>query len=74
MPLVWLGRRQGHPLKDRDCGPELMAAFCQTTGSRYRHFFYGGAPGVAADVAQILSWRYGLHVAGSCSPPFRPMA
>jgi len=73
MPLVWLGRRQGHSLKHRVTGPELMAAFCQTTGSRYRHIFYGGAAGLAADLARILSQRHGLRVVGTCSPPFRTL-
>jgi N-acetylglucosaminyldiphosphoundecaprenol N-acetyl-beta-D-mannosaminyltransferase len=73
MPVVWLGRRQGHSLKSRVCGPDLMEAFCQATGPRYRHFFYGGAPGVPADLATILSRRYGVRVVGTCSPPFRPL-
>jgi N-acetylglucosaminyldiphosphoundecaprenol N-acetyl-beta-D-mannosaminyltransferase len=73
MPMVWLGRRQRHSLRRRVCGPDLMEAFCQATGPRYRHFFYGGAPGVAADLAKILSERYGLRVAGYCSPPFRAL-
>jgi N-acetylglucosaminyldiphosphoundecaprenol N-acetyl-beta-D-mannosaminyltransferase len=73
MPLVWLSRRQGHPLKRRVCGPELMEAFCQTTGPRYRHFLYGGAPGVCYDLAQVLSQRYGLRVVGIYSPPYRTL-
>src|SRR6201993_1787461 len=48
MPLVWLGRRHGFILPRRVYGPELMLCFWQQTGSEnYRHFFYGGAPGVA---------------------------
>src|ERR1700746_205630 len=39
MPLVWLGRRNGHALKRRVYGPELMETFCRETGSTYRHFF-----------------------------------
>jgi N-acetylglucosaminyldiphosphoundecaprenol N-acetyl-beta-D-mannosaminyltransferase len=74
MPLVWLGRHYGHPLQRRVYGPELMQKFCSTTGSKYRHFFYGGMPGVAALIGRILQRRYGINVAGSHSPPFRPLS
>lgn len=73
MPLVWLGRQHGYPLKRRVYGPELMETLCRVTGSRYRHFFYGGAPGVPERLAAVLQERYGIRVAGSFSPPFRPM-
>ena len=73
-PLVWLARRKGFPLRRRVYGPELLERFCAATASQgYRHFFYGGAPGVAAQLAAILSARFpGIHIAGSFSPPFRP--
>ncbi|HEV2386557.1 MAG TPA: WecB/TagA/CpsF family glycosyltransferase [Candidatus Acidoferrales bacterium] len=73
MPLVWLGRLRGEKLRRRVYGPELMEAFCEQTASKgYRHFFYGGAPGVPERVADRLSRRFpGLVVVGICSPPFR---
>jgi N-acetylglucosaminyldiphosphoundecaprenol N-acetyl-beta-D-mannosaminyltransferase len=73
MPLVWLGRWQRHPLKRRVYGPELMETFCRETGGAYRHFFYGGAPGTAQRLADLLQQRYGIVVAGTYSPPFRPL-
>jgi N-acetylglucosaminyldiphosphoundecaprenol N-acetyl-beta-D-mannosaminyltransferase len=73
MPLVWLGRLRRHPIKRRVYGPELMETFCSQTGSRYRHFFYGGAPGVAGDLAQSLEKRFGITVSGTYTPPFRPL-
>src|SRR5271155_2383623 len=73
MPLVWLGRRHGHRLRRRVAGSELMMEFCEKTGSRYRHFFYGGAPGVAEDLAGILHRRYQIITAGTYVPPFRPL-
>ncbi len=74
MALVWLGRLRGHRLKRRVYGPELMLAFCEETASkRYRHFFYGGAPGVAEELAETFRRKFpGLVVAGTYSPPFRP--
>jgi len=75
MPLVWLGRRQGHPLRRRVYGPDLLLAFCEDgAGQGYRHFFYGGEPGVAERLAESLKTRFpGLNVVGTCSPPFRPL-
>lgn len=75
-PLVWLGRGKGFPaLRRRVYGPELMDTFCaQTAAKRYRHFFYGGAPGVAEDLAARFVLRHrGLEVAGTYCPPFREL-
>src|SRR5215472_7947069 len=74
MPLVWLGRHHGHPLERRVYGPELMQTFCGATGSKYRHFFYGGMPGVAALIGKVLESKYGINVVGDYSPPFRPLS
>ncbi|MBV9343254.1 MAG: WecB/TagA/CpsF family glycosyltransferase [Acidobacteria bacterium] len=71
MPLVWLGRMHGlRSLLRRVYGPELMETFCRQTGAKYRHFFYGGAPGVADQLAKLEHERYGIQVAGTYSPPF----
>lgn len=74
MPLVWLGRKQGHRLKRRVYGPELMQTFCSFTGSKYRHFFYGGAPGVAESLAKAMQTAYCIKVAGTFSPPYRKLS
>jgi N-acetylglucosaminyldiphosphoundecaprenol N-acetyl-beta-D-mannosaminyltransferase len=74
MPLVWLGLLHGHRDVSRVYGPDLMLALCdrsQATGTR--HFFYGGAPGVADLLVRRLKARYpDLAVAGTHSPPYRP--
>jgi N-acetylglucosaminyldiphosphoundecaprenol N-acetyl-beta-D-mannosaminyltransferase len=74
-PLAWLGRRKGFPVRRRVYGPELIERFCGVTAAKnYRHFFYGGGPGVAADLACRFAEHFpGLQVAGSCCPPFRPL-
>lgn len=76
MPLVWLARRQGHDLPRRVYGPDLMLDFCKETQAQgYRHFFYGGEPGVADQLAESLKGRFpGLQVAGTYCPPFRPLS
>lgn len=72
-PLVWLGRRAGYSMKRRVYGPELMETVCRETGAKYKHFFYGGAPGVAEHLAEILHQRYAIQIAGTYSPPFRSL-
>ena len=75
-PLVILGRSKGFPLKRRVYGPELMESFCSETAAKsYRHFFYGGAPGVASELAERFARRFPqFHVAGVYSPPFRKLS
>jgi N-acetylglucosaminyldiphosphoundecaprenol N-acetyl-beta-D-mannosaminyltransferase len=73
MPLVWLGRWHGYGLKRRVYGPELMETFCAKTGTKYRHFFYGGAPGVAESLARAEQERHGIRIAGTYCPPFRAL-
>jgi len=60
-------------MRRRVYGPELMDTFCRTTGKRYRHFFYGGAPNVPELLANKMRQRYGIQVAGTYSPPFRKL-
>jgi N-acetylglucosaminyldiphosphoundecaprenol N-acetyl-beta-D-mannosaminyltransferase len=76
MPLVWLGRRYGFVLPRRVYGPELMLRFWQETPSaRYRHFFYGGAPGVADVLAHKFARQFPTHeIAGIFSPPYRNLS
>jgi len=74
VPLVWIGRLRGHRA-ERVCGPDLMPILLeQSRAHGYRHFFYGGAPGVAERLAERMTERYpGLAVAGTFCPPFRPL-
>jgi len=74
MPLVWLGRWHGRAMRRRVYGPELMESFCRQTGPLYQHYFYGGRPGVADRLAEILNQRYRVRTVGTYSPPFRPLS
>ena len=75
MPMVWVGRLQGFREMDRVYGPDLMLRLCEVSAARgFSHFFYGGAPGVAEELAGRLAKRFpGLKVAGTYTPPFRPL-
>jgi N-acetylglucosaminyldiphosphoundecaprenol N-acetyl-beta-D-mannosaminyltransferase len=48
---------------------------CELSVQRgYRHFLYGGRPGVAEELRSELIRRYpGLQIVGTYTPPFRPL-
>ena len=75
MPLVWVGWLRGRSAMNRVYGPDLMLEICRLSAdTRIRHFFYGGAPGVAEQLAGKLAERFpGLNVAGWHCPPFREL-
>jgi N-acetylglucosaminyldiphosphoundecaprenol N-acetyl-beta-D-mannosaminyltransferase len=75
MPLVWLARRADRAA-ERVCGPDFMPALIAAGVERRRsHFFYGGGPGVPEGLAARLAATFpGLRVAGTLSPPFRPLS
>jgi len=75
MMLVRLCRWLGAAEAERVYGPDVMLELCRRSADRgYRHFFYGGAPGVVTTLAGRLQQQFpGLSVVGTCSPPFRPL-
>ncbi len=75
MAVVWLLRLKGHHQVERVYGPDLMMATCEHGLSRgYRHFLYGGGPGVADELSSCLQSRFpGLEVVGTLTPPYRLM-
>lgn len=76
MPIVWLGRYFGFSLRRRVYGPDLLLEFFRSTQSEgYRHFFYGGAPGIPEALAKNLMDLYpGVRIVGVYSPPFRSLS
>jgi N-acetylglucosaminyldiphosphoundecaprenol N-acetyl-beta-D-mannosaminyltransferase len=75
MPTVWVGRWQGFNGMTRVSGPEYMVEMCKLSVKRgYKHFLYGGKPGVADDLKKSLTARFpGLQITGTYTPPFRPL-
>jgi N-acetylglucosaminyldiphosphoundecaprenol N-acetyl-beta-D-mannosaminyltransferase len=75
MPMVWAGKLAGHSDMRRVYGPDLMLDVCawsETSGAK--HFFYGGADGVADLLARKLKEKFPkLNVVGTCTPPFRAL-
>lgn len=75
MPLVWIGRLQGHKRMRRVYGPDFLIEMCRlSVGRGYRHFFYGGNPGIVERLsARLRNLFPGLHIVGTYTPPFRPL-
>ncbi len=76
VPVVWALRLFGARQVGRVYGPDVMWALTELSVRRgYTQFYLGGAPGVAEQLAQVMQARFpGLKVAGTYSPPFRPLA
>jgi N-acetylglucosaminyldiphosphoundecaprenol N-acetyl-beta-D-mannosaminyltransferase len=75
MPMVWMGWLRGHREMSRVYGPDLMLEVCAwSEKSGCRHFFFGGAPGVAEQLREKLQATFpDLQVVGCYTPPFRPL-
>ncbi len=75
MPMSWIGWLQGHRQMDRVYGPDFLANLCRlSVGKGYRHYLYGGQPGVAAALKSALEKRFpGLQIVGTFTPPFRSL-
>jgi N-acetylglucosaminyldiphosphoundecaprenol N-acetyl-beta-D-mannosaminyltransferase len=75
MPMVWAGKLNGQREMRRVYGPDLMLDVCawsETSGAK--HFFYGGADGVADLLAQKLKTKFPkLEIVGTFTPPFRAL-
>jgi N-acetylglucosaminyldiphosphoundecaprenol N-acetyl-beta-D-mannosaminyltransferase len=68
-PLTWVSRLRGVKV-GRVPGTDLIDAVCSASaGTGLKHYFFGGAPDVAARMAEALQAKYpGLKVAGYYSP------
>lgn len=71
MPLVWVGRHRGLPVK-RTCGPDFIAhVFAAPETARLRHYFYGGREGVAQKLREVFLARHpDAMIVGVETPPF----
>lgn len=76
MPLVWCLRRRGFPQQVRIDGPTLMMRLCESAAERgISVFLFGGAADMLTALQRrLLAQVPNLQVAGSLSPPFRPLS
>ncbi len=74
-PTVLVGRIQGFRAIDHVTGPALMReVFRGREFSGYSHFFYGGKPGVADELALTMLRQFPwVRIAGTYTPPFREL-
>ncbi|HKW27751.1 MAG TPA: WecB/TagA/CpsF family glycosyltransferase [Verrucomicrobiae bacterium] len=75
MPMVWMGKIHGRSEMQRVYGPDLMLEVCAwSEQNQCRHFFFGGADGVADTLAEKLKARFPkMQIVGTFTPPFRPL-
>jgi N-acetylglucosaminyldiphosphoundecaprenol N-acetyl-beta-D-mannosaminyltransferase len=75
MPTVWMGHLQGFSTMKRVYGPDLMIEiFARSEFCDCVHFFCGGEHGVAETLRDVMLQRFPkAKIAGTFSPPFRPM-
>lgn len=74
MPIVRVSQLLGFRNAERAFGPDIMLAIVEDSAAfGVRHFFYGGRAGVAQQLGETLARRFGIDVAGSYCPPFRPL-
>jgi len=74
-PVAWMLRRLGYMGQQRINGPDLMWRYCEQAQSRDEPvFFYGSTEETLATLRiKLLAAFPGLKIAGSISPPFRPL-
>lgn len=72
MPLIWISKLFGKPLKEKISGSDFIPALCERAAMEGRSIFLaGGAENVAARAAEKLQERYcDIRIAGTYSPPF----
>jgi len=75
MPLVWVGRLQGHDFMRRVTGPDIMLEIFQRKEfAEVTHFLYGGVEGVAEELRDSFNERFPwVRIVGSCTPPFHDL-
>lgn len=72
MPLVWLSKWFGYPLRERVAGSDMVPKLLEICGAeRYPVYFFGSDLGTLEEAKIIVEQRYpGLKVVGVDSPPF----
>lgn len=75
MPIVVRSRLGSHPLPERVTGADMIFQLAKLAAEkRYRLFLLGGAEGVAdAAAKRLVDQLPDLPIAGTYSPPFRPL-
>jgi N-acetylglucosaminyldiphosphoundecaprenol N-acetyl-beta-D-mannosaminyltransferase len=71
MPLIWIARLLGVPLKERVAGADLFEALLRGEGGNLKVYFFGAPDGVAEKASQRLNALAGpVQCVGFASPGF----
>lgn len=72
MPLIWISKMKGNPIKEKVSGSDLFPKVCElATKKGYSIFLLGAAEGVADKAAENLTEKFeGLKIAGTYSPSY----
>jgi N-acetylglucosaminyldiphosphoundecaprenol N-acetyl-beta-D-mannosaminyltransferase len=71
MPLVWISRLLGNPLKERVSGVDMVPMLAELSARKgYGIYLLGGRPGVAEQATKVLQEAYpGVNIVGHHAPP-----
>lgn len=72
MPLIWISKLIGTPIKQKVSGSDLFPEVCKLASEKgYKVFLLGAAEGVADKASKNLQKKYGgLNIVGTYSPSF----
>lgn len=75
-PIAWALRQLGYPSQERINGPDLMMRYmAEAERLGQRVFFYGSTESTLERLCVALRCQFpSLEIAGTCSPPFRPLS
>jgi len=74
MPIVWVSRLLGLPVRERVSGADLFEALCAAAKPAVKVFFFGGPDGVAQAACEQVNRRQGgVECVGFESPGFVPV-
>ena len=71
MPLVWISKLLGNPLKERIAGVDMVPMLAELSARKgYGIYLLGGRPGVGERAANLLKEMYpGVNIVGHHAPP-----
>jgi len=71
MPLVWISRLLGHPLKERVSGVDMVPMLAELSAKKgYGIYLLGGREGVAERASKVLQETFpGVNIVGHHAPP-----
>lgn len=72
-PLVWCGHWWGLKNVGRACGPHVFSRVLRENNNELKHFFLGDTDETLATLKKKVTEEYGTNVAGTYSPPFKPL-